>query len=362
MGSSQVVSYPSHMMGTTYPEGALSSTVTSSRISNVVSPATMITKTPTTYSPKSVFKVASSPLLQVDSRHLEDHAASSSSAQTAAQADEVAHLSATVHQRENQIDSLQSQKEELQRRLDRCNVELKQRDMQINQRDMQISTLARQNADLQQQKAIERAQAARPAPAANIIRIDQDAAHVLPTVPASVMQDYPQPVVRAAASSPPISRPPVEAEPAPPAHEEVQLERPVSRERPMERRPETAKPGGRGRGRGSRSPGRGRGGSPPVSKPPAPDPKEAEDQAPVLEGVDMDEIDQRIHQYLVEHCHLDIGVQKLRKGWYWFDKPISKKLYVKLIGPGKVVCRVGGGYKQLEQFLDGYHPHFERHT
>merc|ERR1711933_296082 len=126
-------------------------------------------------------------------------------------------------------------------------------------------------------------------------------------------------------------------------------------------RPASARPApSSARGRGGR---RGRGGSVPPERPhpalpPTPPGPAAEDQLSAphsLDGIDMDDIDQRVHQWLSDHPDFVVEVEKLRKGWYFFKEPINKKVYIKTIGRDKVVVRVGGGYKQLDEFFQHYH-------
>lgn len=70
---------------------------------------------------------------------------------------------------------------------------------------------------------------------------------------------------------------------------------------------------------------------------------------------EMDEIDQMVQKHLEERPAFDIEVEKVKKGWYMFGKPIGKKVYVRLQSTTKgtnAVVRVGGGYKELGSFLD----------
>jgi len=83
-------------------------------------------------------------------------------------------------------------------------------------------------------------------------------------------------------------------------------------------------------------------------------PRDAEDgpQSP-LAIEDPDEIDERIQEYLRGHPEFTVTMEKLKKGWYVFGKPIGKKVYIKQVS-GKTVVRIGGGYKNLEKFFDEY--------
>mmetsp|Transcript_81856 Transcript_81856/g.144845 ORF Transcript_81856/g.144845 Transcript_81856/m.144845 type:complete len:603 (+) Transcript_81856:145-1953(+) len=66
-----------------------------------------------------------------------------------------------------------------------------------------------------------------------------------------------------------------------------------------------------------------------------------------------DRIDQTIQEYLDSFPDFYFYVEKLKQGWYKFGKPISKKVYMKVVG-NDIVVRVGGGYKELQKFLDEY--------
>lgn len=75
--------------------------------------------------------------------------------------------------------------------------------------------------------------------------------------------------------------------------------------------------------------------------------------APASTVLGSDRIDQRIQEYLETFPEFNFFVEKLRQGWYKFGKPISKKVYMKVVG-NDIVVRVGGGYKELQKFLDEY--------
>merc|ERR1712217_234333 len=69
---------------------------------------------------------------------------------------------------------------------------------------------------------------------------------------------------------------------------------------------------------------------------------------------DVDEVDQKLHEYFNGHPDFVLDVEKLKKGWYFFGKPIGKKVYIKLTGRDTAVLKVGGGFKALSKFLDEY--------
>lgn len=73
-----------------------------------------------------------------------------------------------------------------------------------------------------------------------------------------------------------------------------------------------------------------------------------------IEGHDMDEVDEKIQAYFQSNPDFCVDATKVRKGWYLFGKPIGKKVFMKVIGKDRVVVRVGGGYKALDQFFDNY--------
>lgn len=66
-----------------------------------------------------------------------------------------------------------------------------------------------------------------------------------------------------------------------------------------------------------------------------------------------DLIDQRLEEYLASRPDFQIDIDKVKPGWYVFGDPVSKKLYLKVAGD-HVVCRVGGGHKELFAYLDEY--------
>lgn len=66
-----------------------------------------------------------------------------------------------------------------------------------------------------------------------------------------------------------------------------------------------------------------------------------------------DAIDLLIKDYLDSCPDFRLAVEKIKPGWYIFGEPISKKLYLKMAGE-HVVCRVGGGTKELTKYLDEF--------
>jgi len=76
-----------------------------------------------------------------------------------------------------------------------------------------------------------------------------------------------------------------------------------------------------------------------------------------------DFVDRCIQEYFAEHPEFQIDVEKVKPGWYIFGEPICKKLYLKVSGE-HVVCRVGGGHKDLFKYLDEHrvaaHERFEQ--
>jgi hypothetical protein len=75
-----------------------------------------------------------------------------------------------------------------------------------------------------------------------------------------------------------------------------------------------------------------------------------------IRSFSKDPVDQCLQEYLNSRPDFAIQIEKVKPGWYVFGEPISKKLYLKVSGD-HVVCRVGGGHKELFKFLDDY-----RHT
>merc|ERR1712232_555683 len=73
--------------------------------------------------------------------------------------------------------------------------------------------------------------------------------------------------------------------------------------------------------------------------------------SPRARYVARDFIDQCIQEYFANHPEFQMDVEKVKPGWYVFGEPISKKLYLK-VSAEHVVCRVGGGHKDLVRFLD----------
>jgi len=66
-----------------------------------------------------------------------------------------------------------------------------------------------------------------------------------------------------------------------------------------------------------------------------------------------DMIDLCVQEYLNSRPDFRIAVEKIKPGWYIFGEPISKKLYLKMSGE-HVVCRVGGGTKDLVKYLEDF--------
>lgn len=69
--------------------------------------------------------------------------------------------------------------------------------------------------------------------------------------------------------------------------------------------------------------------------------------------VQKDIVDQRLQEYLTTRPDFALDIQKVKPGWYVFGEPVSKKLFLKVVGD-HVVCRVGGGHKDLFKFLDDH--------
>jgi len=66
-----------------------------------------------------------------------------------------------------------------------------------------------------------------------------------------------------------------------------------------------------------------------------------------------DAIDALVQEYLDSCPDFRLVVEKIKPGWYIFGEPISKKLYLKMSGE-HVVCRVGGGTKDLIEYLEDF--------
>jgi len=66
-----------------------------------------------------------------------------------------------------------------------------------------------------------------------------------------------------------------------------------------------------------------------------------------------DRIDKCIRAFFRQHPDFRIGVSKERPGWYAFGKPISKRVFMKVVG-SHVVVRCGGGYTECHRWLEEY--------
>lgn len=83
------------------------------------------------------------------------------------------------------------------------------------------------------------------------------------------------------------------------------------------------------------------------AKAPAPAPA----QAPLMDDLaDDDMIDHRIKEFFRDHSDFQVSITKERPGLYMFDKPISKKVNMKLVGQ-EVLARVGGGWEEVWNWL-----------
>lgn len=67
-----------------------------------------------------------------------------------------------------------------------------------------------------------------------------------------------------------------------------------------------------------------------------------------------DAIDLSLQEFFDMHPDFDIALAKHKPGWYTFDKPINKKVYMKLVGDN-VIVRAGGGHVELHKWLAQYH-------
>lgn len=63
-----------------------------------------------------------------------------------------------------------------------------------------------------------------------------------------------------------------------------------------------------------------------------------------------DRIDLSLQEFFYMHPDFDIGITKHKPGWYTFDKPINKKVYIKVVGDN-VIVRAGGGHIELHKWL-----------
>lgn len=84
---------------------------------------------------------------------------------------------------------------------------------------------------------------------------------------------------------------------------------------------------------------------------------------PKITDGELDEVDVLMKKHFEMHPHHCVGVEKVRKGWYVFDEPINKRVFVKLAGKDKIIVRVGGGYQPLGKFIaeHGLDPHYTEH-
>lgn len=66
-----------------------------------------------------------------------------------------------------------------------------------------------------------------------------------------------------------------------------------------------------------------------------------------------DRIDLSLQEFFDMHPDFEISVTKLKPGWYTFDKPINKKVYIKMVGDS-VLVQTGGGCTELHKWLSGF--------
>jgi len=64
-----------------------------------------------------------------------------------------------------------------------------------------------------------------------------------------------------------------------------------------------------------------------------------------------DEVDTLLVQFLSEHPEFLAAVSKMKKGWYQFDRPMKKKVFLKTAGRDKLVVRVGQRCVPLAKFM-----------
>lgn len=67
-----------------------------------------------------------------------------------------------------------------------------------------------------------------------------------------------------------------------------------------------------------------------------------------------DDIDTLLMQFLSQHREYNVSVTKVRKGWYQFDEPMRKKVFIKTAGKDKLVVRVGHESLSLASFMAGH--------
>jgi hypothetical protein len=66
-----------------------------------------------------------------------------------------------------------------------------------------------------------------------------------------------------------------------------------------------------------------------------------------------DRIDLSLQEFFDMHPDFDIPLTKHKPGWYTFDKPINKKVFIKMVGD-QVIVRAGGGHVELHRWLEGF--------
>lgn len=76
-------------------------------------------------------------------------------------------------------------------------------------------------------------------------------------------------------------------------------------------------------------------------------------QSPLRPRIARDLVDMRLQEYLSSRPDFAIDIDKVKPGWYVFGEPVCKKLYLKVVGE-HLVCRVGGGHKDLFKYLDDH--------
>jgi len=84
----------------------------------------------------------------------------------------------------------------------------------------------------------------------------------------------------------------------------------------------------------------------------------AESDAPsaltITFDIGRDEVDDKLRAYFDTYPDFRLEIDKLKKGWYFIGRPVSKKVYIKMNGRGSAVLKIGGGFNALEKFLDEY--------
>jgi len=66
-----------------------------------------------------------------------------------------------------------------------------------------------------------------------------------------------------------------------------------------------------------------------------------------------DDVDTLLMQFLSDHPGYNATVSKVRKGWYQFERPMEKKVFLKTADKDTLVVRVGQGYISLAQYMAG---------